>query len=66
MRIVAITFLLLLIGNKNCFGDLFTESSDLIRTFRLEEQVVGVLSDLVAQMEAKLEPIRRYSINNFL
>lgn len=41
-------------------GEVFTASADLTSTFRLEQQVVNVLGELLAQTEAKLGVIRRY------
>lgn len=40
-------------------GEVFTASADLTTTFRLEEQVVNVLAELLARTEAKLGAIRR-------
>jgi hypothetical protein len=43
-------------------GEVFSASADLFSTFRLEQQVVNVLGELVAHTEAKLGAIRRYGI----
>lgn len=40
-------------------GEVFSASADLTTTFRLEEQVVNVLAELLARTEAKLGAIRR-------
>lgn len=53
------------IAASYCFqpasGEVFTGSIDLRNTFRLEEQMVDVLAELLARTEAKLSAIRRYT-----
>ena len=41
-------------------GEVFSASADLFSTFRLEQQVVNVLAELLTHTEAKLAYIRRY------
>ncbi|XP_057374183.1 prolyl 4-hydroxylase subunit alpha-1-like isoform X2 [Daphnia carinata] len=55
-----ITITALLLRNQPVVGDMFSASADLANTFRLEQQVVNVLGELVAQTEAKLGIIRQY------
>ena len=53
------TLTLLLLGSQPISGEVFSASADLTSTFRLEQQVVNVLGELVAQTEAKLGIIRQ-------
>ncbi|XP_046647216.1 prolyl 4-hydroxylase subunit alpha-2-like [Daphnia pulicaria] len=55
-----ITTLLVILGTRPVSGDMFSASADLANTFRLEQKVVNVLGELVAQTEAKLSIIRHY------
>lgn len=48
-----------LLGNQPVSSELFSASAELASTFRLEQQVVNVLGELVAQTEAKLGIIRQ-------
>lgn len=57
--IFLITITALLLRNQPVVGDMFSASADLANTFRLEQQVVNVLGELVAQTEAKLGIIRQ-------
>lgn len=63
MASIPVTFLItitaLLLRNQPVVGDMFSASADLANTFRLEQQVVNVLGELVAQTEAKLGIIRQ-------
>lgn len=63
MASIPVTFLItitaLLLRNQSVVGDMFSASADLANTFRLEQQVVNVLGELVAQTEAKLGIIRQ-------
>ncbi|EFX74258.1 hypothetical protein DAPPUDRAFT_22132, partial [Daphnia pulex] len=52
--------LLVILGTRPVSGDMFSASADLANTFRLEQKVVNVLGELVAQTEAKLSIIRHY------
>jgi len=45
---------------KGCSTEVFSASADLTSTFRLEQQVVNVLGELLSRTESKLEVIRRY------
>ena len=45
---------------KGCSAEVFSASADLTSTFRLEQQVVNVLGELLSRTESKLEVIRRY------
>ncbi|XP_046438574.1 prolyl 4-hydroxylase subunit alpha-2-like isoform X3 [Daphnia pulex] len=54
------TTLLVILGFRPVSGDMFSASADLANTFRLEQKVVNVLGELVAQTEAKLSIIRHY------
>lgn len=51
---------LFLLASQPVSSDVFSASADLTSTFRLEQQVVNVLGELVAQTEAKLGIIRQY------
>lgn len=53
------TTLVILLGTRPVSGDMFSASADLANTFRLEQKVVNVLGELVAQTEAKLSIIRQ-------
>lgn len=57
--IFLITTTLMIIGTRPVSGDMFSASADLANTFRLEQKVVNVLGELVAQTEAKLSVIRQ-------
>lgn len=50
----------ILLLNGCCDAEVFTASSDVASMFRLEEQVVKVLTDFLSRIESKLEVIRRY------
>ncbi len=50
---------LLLLRSQLISSEVFSASADLTSTFRLEQQVVNVLGELVAQTEAKLGIIRQ-------
>ena len=47
---------------SSSYADIFTVSSELTNTFQLESKIVGVLSELVAKTESKLDAIRRSDI----
>lgn len=49
----------LLVLRIEVMGEVFSASADLTSTFRLEQQVVNVLGELVARTEAKLGVIRQ-------
>lgn len=63
MALIPVTFLItiaaLLLQNQSVVSEMFSASADLANTFRLEQQVVNVLGELVAQTEAKLGIIRQ-------
>jgi hypothetical protein len=54
-----VTTAIMILGTQTVSGDMFSASADLAGTFRLEQKVVNVLGELVAQTEAKLSVIRR-------
>lgn len=54
------TLTLLLLRSQLISSEVFSASADLTSTFRLEQQVVNVLGELVAQTEAKLGIIRQW------
>jgi hypothetical protein len=57
--IFIITTTMMMLGTRTVSSDMFSASADLANTFRLEQKVVNVLGELVAQTEAKLSIIRQ-------
>lgn len=57
--IFMITTTMMMLGTRTVSSDMFSASADLANTFRLEQKVVNVLGELVAQTEAKLSIIRQ-------
>ena len=54
-----VIFAVLIILVTSVRGDMYTASADLTGVFRLEQQIVDVLGELVAQTEVKMGVIRK-------